>query len=73
MDFTIFYPLVKSMISTLILFLTFLSYSKVFLGLQEINRIEIGRLDRERHDDLVNMLKGFMISQVTLCHTSKWH
>nr|GMD25312.1 sorting nexin 2B-like isoform X2 [Ipomoea batatas] len=31
--------------------------------IKEINRIEMGRLDRERHDNFINMLKGFVISQ----------
>lgn len=32
--------------------------------LQENNRNELERLDRERHDDFLSMLKGFIINQV---------
>ncbi|KAK7276059.1 hypothetical protein RIF29_17191 [Crotalaria pallida] len=32
--------------------------------IKENNRIELERLDRERQDDFLNMLKGFVVSQV---------
>ncbi|KAK1264570.1 Sorting nexin 2B [Acorus gramineus] len=32
--------------------------------IKENNRSELERLDRERHDDMLNMLKGFVINQV---------
>lgn len=34
--------------------------------MQEINRSELERLDRERHDDFLSMLKGFVVNQVFL-------
>nr|GMD61205.1 sorting nexin 2B-like isoform X2 [Ipomoea batatas] len=37
---------------------------KEYERIKEHNRSEIERLDRERHDDLIIMLKGFVISQV---------
>ncbi|KAL6003059.1 Sorting nexin 2B [Asimina triloba] len=35
----------------------------------ENNRNELERLDRERHDDFLNMLKGFVINQIRLTYT----
>ncbi|OAY85729.1 Sorting nexin 2B [Ananas comosus] len=32
--------------------------------IKEINRSELERLDRERHDDFLSMLKGFVVNQV---------
>lgn len=32
--------------------------------MQENNKNELERLDKERHDDFVNMLKGFVVNQV---------
>lgn len=32
--------------------------------MQENNRNELERLDRERHDDFMGMLKGFVLNQV---------
>ncbi|KAF5186341.1 Sorting nexin 2b [Thalictrum thalictroides] len=32
--------------------------------IKENNRSEVERLDRERHDDFLNMLKGFVVNQV---------
>lgn len=32
--------------------------------MQENNRFEFERLDRERHNDFLSMLKGFVINQV---------
>ena len=32
--------------------------------MQENNRTELERLDRERQADFLNMLKGFVVSQV---------
>lgn len=34
--------------------------------MQENNRNELERLDRERHDDFMGMLKGFVLNQVFL-------
>jgi len=34
--------------------------------MQENNRSELERFDRERHDDFLGMLKGFVINQVLL-------
>lgn len=34
--------------------------------MQENNRSELERLDRERNDDFLSMLKGFVINQVLL-------
>lgn len=32
--------------------------------MQENNRIELERVDRERHEDFMGMLKGFVLNQV---------
>lgn len=34
--------------------------------MQENNRTELERLDKERHSDFLNMLKGFVVNQVCL-------
>lgn len=34
--------------------------------MQENNRTELERLDRERKADLLNMMKGFVLNQVNL-------
>ena len=34
--------------------------------MQENNRNELERLDKERHDDFLSMLKGFVVNQVFL-------
>lgn len=33
--------------------------------LQENNRSELERIDRERHNDFQSMLRGFVVNQVT--------
>lgn len=32
--------------------------------MQENNRSELERLDKERHDDFMSMLRGFVVNQV---------
>lgn len=34
------------------------------LSLQENNRSEVERLDKERRADFINMMKGFVVNQV---------
>lgn len=36
----------------------------VYFYLQNNNRNELERLDKEKHDDFVGMLKGFVVNQV---------
>lgn len=36
--------------------------------LQENNRSELERIDRERHNDFQNMLRGFVVNQVTFIY-----
>lgn len=36
----------------------------MMIQLQENNKSELERLDRERRADLLNMLKGFVVNQV---------
>lgn len=39
---------------------------KIVTTMQENNRSELERLDRDRHDDFLGMLKGFVINQVLI-------
>lgn len=41
-----------------------LEYELMIIKLQENNRSELERLDRERQNDFLNMLKGFVYNQV---------
>jgi len=38
--------------------------------MQENNRIEIKRFDKERRRDFIEMLKGFVVNQVRVLHCS---
>ena len=38
--------------------------------MQDNNRCELERLDIERHDDFLGMLKGFVMNQVLLAYSS---
>lgn len=38
--------------------------------LQKNNRSELERIDKERHDDFMSMLRGFVINQVSLRSSS---
>lgn len=42
----------------------------VMTPLQENNKCELERLDIERHDDFLSMLKGFVENQVSLPYGS---